>query len=217
MIAASSILKHPARTLRPRDRTGGGSMAWSPAASRRRGFTLLEMIVVVLVLAILGTLIVPRLTGNQRREFRLAVDKTGDLLTMFGQRQNLGQKIVGISHNLDDNSIALIEIDSDSSGFSGWRYDAYVKPLRLPAFMSEADVEFYVDGDPYDASDWPLSSEPGQQRPSIEIRLRGPDESATLILSPHGVSPLILDDSNSSGMTRQAIDLDGEGRGREDW
>jgi hypothetical protein len=136
---------------------------------------------------------------------------------MFGQRQNLGQKIVGISHNLDDNSIALIEIDSDSSGFSGWRYDAYVKPLRLPEFMSEADVEFYVDGDPYDASDWPLSSEPGQQRPSIEIRLRGPDESATLILSPHGVSPLILDDSNSSGMTRQAIDLDGEGRGREDW
>jgi prepilin-type N-terminal cleavage/methylation domain-containing protein len=30
----------------------------------RRAFTLLEMIVVIVVLAILATLIVPRLTGN---------------------------------------------------------------------------------------------------------------------------------------------------------
>lgn len=174
------------------------------------------MIVVILVLSILGTLIVPRLTGNQLREFRLTVDRTGDLLTMYGQRQNLGQKIVGITHNRADHSLALIEIDAES-GYSDWRYDSYVKPVRLPAFMTEHDIEFLVDGDPYDPSEWPLSSEPGQQRPSIEIRLRGPEEIATLVLSPHGVSPMIMNGVHSSGNVRQAVDLDGEGRGREDW
>ena len=183
-----------------------------------RGFTLLEMIVVIVVLAILATLIGPRMTGNQRREFRVAVDKVGDLLTMYGQRQNLGQKIVGIQQRREDNSIMLIEIDAaDTSGFSNWRIDPYVKPVRLPVFMTDSDVEFYVDGDPYDCADWPLSSEPGQERPTIEIQMRGPDDFASLVLQPHGVAPIVINGENSSGISRVPVDLDAEGRSREDW
>lgn len=176
------------------------------------------MIVVIVVLAILATLIVPRMTGNQRREFRAAVDKVGDLLTMYGQRQNLGQKIVGLQQDRGGNAIALIEIDSaDATGQGQWRLDPYVKPVRLPSFMTDADIEFYVDGDPYDCSDWPLASEPGQERPTIEIRLRGPDDFATLVLQPHGVAPIVVNGENSSGISRVAVDLDAEGRSREDW
>ena len=177
------------------------------------------MIVVITVLAILATLIVPRLSGNQKREFRATVDKVGDLLTMYGHRQNLGQKIVGIQQLRDTNSLALIEIDSSdpSAGSGNWRIDAYVKPVRMPSFMTESDVEFFVDGDPYDAADWPLSSEPGQERPTIEIHLRSPEGNAALILQPHGVSPVIINGENSSGINRIPVDLDNEGRSREDW
>lgn len=198
------------RTVRP-----------SPGRDARatvRAFTLLEMIVVIIVLAILATLIIPRLTGNQKREFRATVDKVGDLLTMYGQRQNLGQKIVGLQQRRDDNTIMLIEIDSaDAAGFSNWRIDPYVKPVRLPVFMTDADIEFYVDGDPYDIADWPLSSEPGQERPTIEIRMRGPEDFATLVLQPHGVAPIVINGENSSGINREPVDLDAEGRSREDW
>jgi hypothetical protein len=84
--------------------------------------------------------------------------------------------------------------------------------------MLDSDVEFFVDGDPCDPSQWPLSSEPGQQRPSIEIHMRGPDGSAaTLILSSYAVAPMIIDGVHSSGAIRTEIDLDGSGRGREDW
>jgi prepilin-type N-terminal cleavage/methylation domain-containing protein len=185
----------------------------------QRSFTLLEMIVVIIVLSILVMLIVPRLTGNPAREFRLAVDRVGDLLTMYGQRQDLGQKIVAISHNRDQNTIALLEIDSSDSvsGASNWRLDPYVKPVHLPSFMTDTDIEFFVDGDPYDASDWPLASEPGQERPTIEIHLRGADETAALILQPQGVSPIIINGENSSGINRAPVDLDAEGRSREDW
>jgi prepilin-type N-terminal cleavage/methylation domain-containing protein len=186
----------------------------------RSGFTLLEVVVVVAVLAILATLLMPNLVGNEKREFRAAVDKVGDLLTMYGQRQNLGQKIVGITHNRDDNSIALLEIDtSDPTVQSGeWRLDHFVQPVRLPKFMFDTDIEFFLDGDLYDPSQWPLSSEPGQQRPTIEIHMRGPDDAAaTLILSPHGVAPMIIDGVHSTGVSRIEVDLDAEGRGREDW
>jgi hypothetical protein len=83
--------------------------------------------------------------------------------------------------------------------------------------MTDTDIEFYVDGDPYDCADWPLASEPGQERPTIEIHLRGPGEIATLLLQPHGVAPIIINGPNSSGIGRTPVDLDAEGRSREDW
>jgi prepilin-type N-terminal cleavage/methylation domain-containing protein len=190
------------------------------AARRATGFTLLEVIVVIAILAILATMLMPNLVGNDKREFRAAVDKVGDLLTMYGQRQNLGQKIVGISHDRYDNSITLLEIDTnDPTMQSGdWRLDHFVQPVKLPKFMYDTDIEFFVDGDLYDPSQWPLSSEPGQQRPTIEIHMRGPDDAAAaLILSPHGVAPMIIDGVHSSGVSRMEVDLDAEGRGREDW
>jgi hypothetical protein len=138
---------------------------------------------------------------------------------MYGQRRDLGQKVVGIVHYRDDNSIAILEIDTKdpAAQAADWRRDPYVKPVRLPAFMTDLDVEFVVDGSLYDASDWPLSTEPGQERPTIEIHLRGADDFASLTLAPHGVSPVIVNGTNSSGIVREAYDLDGAGRSREDW
>jgi prepilin-type N-terminal cleavage/methylation domain-containing protein len=184
-----------------------------------RAFTLLEITVALIVVAILAGLIVPRLAGNQTRQFRATVDKIADLLTMYGQRQNLSQKIVGIAHDRDENSIALMEIDVSNPDLGGqWRLDPFVRPVRLPLFMTDTDIEFYIDGDPCDPSEWPLSSEPGQQRPSVEIHMRGPDGAgATLILSSYSVSPTIIDGIHSSGTSRTEVDLDAAGRGREDW
>ncbi len=174
---------------------------------------------VVVIVGILASMIVPQLTGNQKRQFRATVDKVADLLTMYGQRQSLSQKIVGIAHNRGDNSISLMEIDVSNPELGGdWRLDPFVRPVRLPFFILDTDIEFFVDGDPYDPSQWPLSSEPGQQRPTIEIHMRGPDnQAATLILSAYGVSPMVLDGIHSSGVSLQEVDLDGSGRGREDW
>jgi prepilin-type N-terminal cleavage/methylation domain-containing protein len=193
------------------------SCASQTAQRGARGFTLLEIIVVTIVLAIIATLIVPRMTGNQQREFRATVDKVGDLLTMYGQRQNLGQKIVGIQHDARENALRLIELQDDGYGFASWRADPYVRAVQLPWFMSASDIDFYVDGEPYDCASWPLTSEPGQQRPMIEIYLRNEGEIASISLSPHGVSPIILNGANSSGISRRPIDLDAEGRAREQW
>jgi prepilin-type N-terminal cleavage/methylation domain-containing protein len=185
----------------------------------RRAFTLLEVIVVIAVLAVLATMIVPQLKGNDRREFRHAVDQVADLLTMYAQRQSLGEKVVGIGHDRSQNWLTLMVIDTDNiSGVTGaWRMDRYVDPVKFPNFMTANDVAIVADGDHYDASQWPLSSEIGKDRPVIEISLRGAGESAVVTLQPYGVSPVVAASFGGTGVIRTRMNLDTGGHSREDW
>lgn len=192
----------------------------SSGSRLRFAFTLLEIIVVVIVLAILASLTVPRLAGNDRRQFRATVEQVADLLTMYAQREQLGQKAVGILHDAQRNALELLVLDTES-GMSGqsanWYVDHYVQPVQFPAFMSAADVEIIADGDRIDATEYPLASENGQERPWIEIHLRGAGEVANVALPPYGVSPMVNSTSMNSGTLREKYDLDAAGRSREDW
>ncbi|MCI0364568.1 MAG: prepilin-type N-terminal cleavage/methylation domain-containing protein [Phycisphaerales bacterium] len=187
----------------------------------RRGFTLVEVTVVVVILVIMASLIVPRFTGADKRTFKLAVDQVGDLLTMYAQRENLGQKIVGIYHDRGENSLKLMMIDSEAGGldeYADWREDRFVRPVKLPSFMNESDVTIVADEQRYDAAgETPLTSMIGQQRPTIEITLRGAGESATLVLYPHSVAPVIFGTVENLGTIRSGVDLDTTGHSREDW
>src|SRR5262245_19676260 len=127
----------------------------------RRSFTMIEMIVVLLIIAIMATMAVPNLGNTQRREFRLAVDQVADLLTMYAQRESLGEKIVGIQHDTQLGTLQLVVLDYDNTNpgaAANWRRDVYVKPVKLPVFMRPEDLEIYADGDFIDTSTWPLST-----------------------------------------------------------
>lgn len=187
----------------------------------RSAFTLMEMIVVVVVIAIMASLIMPRLLHNDKRAFKLAVEQTADLLTMYAQRENLGQKPVGLLHDQSRNWLILMSLDAASvhSGDWGeWREDPFVKPVKLPHFMYDTDVEVYADGDRVqDIGDIPLSNEVGKQRPMIAIVMRGAGESATLTLYPYGVAPEVSAGHSVAYTARAQVDLDSTGRSREDW
>lgn len=185
-----------------------------------RCFTLVEMIVVMVILGLLMTMVVPQLTGNPRRQFMLTVDQVGDLLTMYAQRETLGQKVVGITHDGFDNSLVLMTLDSPDladTTHGEWRRDLYVKPVRFPKFMNVSDVEIQADGERIDTSQIPLSNEPGKDRPTIQIALRSDKESAVLVLHPYSIAPEIITTTLNTSTGRDRIDLDAVGRSREDW
>ena len=191
----------------------------TPAYSSR-GFTLLEMIVVVLIIALLAAMTVPRLTSNQPREFNLAVEKVADLLTMYAQRENLSSKVVGISHDYERNALQLQIIDTDNNApdqGAHWRADFFTPAVKLPAFMQPSDIEIFADGERYDASEWPLANELGETRPRIDIVMRGPDHSATITLTPYSVAPVVVNGGMVTGTARTQLDLDNSGMNREDW
>jgi prepilin-type N-terminal cleavage/methylation domain-containing protein len=187
--------------------------------SNRRGFTLIEVMVTVVIIALMAAMIVPRFAGNDVRSFKLAVEQVSDLLMMYAQHESLGQKIVGLHQNAGDNSLELLLLDSqDLTGRTGdWTTDPFVKPVKLPTFMLETDVEIYADNERVDLTEAPLSNELGKDRPTIMIVLRGANENAAITLYPYAVSPEVVSSYSNTSTGRMPIDLDTTGHGREDW
>jgi prepilin-type N-terminal cleavage/methylation domain-containing protein len=186
----------------------------------RHGFTLIEVTVVVVILAILASMMVPHFSGTEHRQFQLAVDQTEDMLTMYSQRESLGQKVVGLHYDPVRNELSLMEIDTDYSqpgAVSDWRMDQNVKPVQYPAFMRPEDIQITADGQWVDTSSWPLSTTVGQDRPTIEITLSAGADSERLLLMPYAVAPLRMNDLGDSAGVRERIDLDNTGRSRENW
>lgn len=181
---------------------------------------MIEMIVVVIILAMLASMIMPRLGNTDRREFKLAVEQVNDMLTMYAQRECLGEKIVGLQQNIPDNSLELVLLDFDNARPeipATWRRDFYVKPVKFPPFMRPEDIEVYADGESADIATWPLSNDFGQDRPLIEIVMRGPVENARLLLTPYAAAPVNLEALGDAAGPREKIDLDAAGMSREDW
>jgi prepilin-type N-terminal cleavage/methylation domain-containing protein len=185
-----------------------------------RGFTLIEVLVVVALIAIMAAVIVPRFSGNEQRQFQLAVDQVADLLTMYAQRESSGSTSVGLEQDYGRNELLLVVLDIDPTrrgAPSAWMRDHNTRPVRLPKFMRPEDVVVFADGEAVDISQWPLTNNVGQDRPSIEIAMYGPRTSANLKLPPYAVAPIRTDDLRDSAGVRERVDLDASGRSREDW
>jgi general secretion pathway protein G len=178
---------------------------------------LLEVTIVVVIIALLATLIVPRFSGTARREFRLLEEKVVDMLTMFAQREQLGRRPIGLQYDLDRRELMLVVLERGdrSSRENEWLIDQYVKPVRFPRTVSLASV--LADGDPVDVVDRPLVVVPGQERPTVTLALQGEQEISTITLSAHAIVPRVTRAGDWSPDSVEPIDLDAAGRHREDW
>ncbi len=184
----------------------------------RFGFTLIELIVVIMVMAIMATLILPRLFGNDRRQFQNVADQVSDLLMMYAQRESLGTKPVGLWENTERRQLELmtLEVFDDSVEVqSGWVSDRTVRPVSLPNDVSILDVQ--ADGESVDLSEWPMQSPPGQLRPSLAIILEGPSGIITIAMASHSLVALQIHSEQYAEWMGGPVDLDAAGRDREDW
>ncbi len=191
---------------------------WSLSPFSRRGFTLLELLVVMVILALLFSMIVPRFAGTERRALQLASDQVADLLTMYAQRATLGQKPVAVAYDPDRRSIMLLVIDIDDDRPdqpADWQVDRLVTPVKLPSTVDLLDAR--ADGEPVDLALWPIANRPGKDRPTIEITLVGRDgETTAVVLAPHAVAPRQIDPDGVGPAVRIPTDLDAAGRHRDD-
>jgi prepilin-type N-terminal cleavage/methylation domain-containing protein len=204
-------------------------MLRTPPASIARAFTLLELMIVILVLALLAALALPRLSGTESRRFDLTADRLSDLLMVFAQRDSMGGRPVALIHSADRNQIELLTLDIDPFQpdllaewrpdrlvpFAEWRLDRLVPSVPLPTGIRVVDCR--VDGDLLVEQGWSIISEPGQERPVIEMTLASGDRMATLVLSPAAVAASRYDANSPAPYERASVDLDAAGRNREDW
>jgi prepilin-type N-terminal cleavage/methylation domain-containing protein len=190
---------------------------------RHHGFTILELTVVLLVIAMMAVMIVPRLTTTRKRTFENTVEQIADLMLMYAQRESLGQRPVGLRLERDRNGdsrllLETLDIDPNNASDQTWRRDRFVNPVVLPSVIDVDSLLIRADDEFVDIEDRPLMNTPGETRPHIEISLRTVDSahSAILSLAPHALAPVRLS-GDGRGERPTAIDLDQGGFGREDW
>ncbi|MDP7008999.1 MAG: type II secretion system protein [Phycisphaerales bacterium] len=182
-----------------------------------RGFTLLEMIVVVVVLGIIASMAIPRLSGTRDRVFELKVDQAADLMVMFAHRLSTSSKATGLQYDAPNRKLYLLTLETDQDTHeSFWIDDPLSPPVVFPNWMEEESLAIFTDGEYADTSQWPLTTMPGENRPIIELSIEWDDRFATIMLAPHAMAPsLWLDEDGEEPLT--PIDLDAAGQSREEW
>ncbi len=137
---------------------------------------------------------------------------------MYAQRASLDHRPVGVWYDADRRTIMLMIVDIDEQrpdAPADWRLDRLVAPVRLPATVEL--LEARADGEPVDLALGPISNRPGQQRPTIEITLGAFEHETTVMISAYAIAPRRIDRDDDVPALRIPIDLDAEGRTREEW
>jgi len=184
----------------------------------RRGFTLIELIVVAALLAVVAALVVPRLTGMSRREADMAAERLSEVLAMFAFRDATGAQQSAIWLNPESDCVELWNLESDPERPAEppqWVADRFVQAFRLPPGVELTEVS--SDGQRMVGDEWRILSAPGGSRPRIEMRLAAEGRDIVLLLEPSATSPVRYDDGSLREGGRVAIDLDETGRDREPW
>ena len=186
----------------------------SERALARRGFSLMEAMVVVMILAIMATVVVPRLSAMVQRPARQSAILVGDFLTSVAQRDALTSQPLAIEFNGELNTLSLL-VPADEPG--QWRRDLVIHPIQLgDAFLVEASA----DGAMLDESQFRVEFRVGGARPLIEMAISDDRDSRNegpfhVRLSPD--APRAVVEGVSVQSTADREDLDAAGKGEQPW
>ena len=136
---------------------------------RARGFTLIEIMVVVVILAILGTLVAPQILG---RIDEARVTKAKNDLRLYESALDLYRMDNFRYPTTDQGLDALIKKPNDAN-LKNWRPDGYVKQLvKDPWGHDYVYVAPGTSGQPYDLMTLGADGQVGGQGTDADISLR---------------------------------------------
>ena len=158
-----------ARNSRPGRCRAGAAAGAVRAPARLRGFTLIEIMVVVVILAILGTLVAPQILG---RIDEARVTKARNDLRLYESALDLYRMDNYRYPTTDQGLDALVRKPADTS-IKNWRPDGYVKQLvKDPWNHDYVYVSPGTGGAPYDMCTLGADGQPGGEGIDADICLR---------------------------------------------
>ncbi len=189
----------------------------------QRAFTLIEIIIAVIVLAILSATIVPRIQRAVGAEHEVAVERVQDLLAMYAFRDATSSQQIALWQDPETGWLLLRVADRDPNATSEdgdaskfeWIDDPSTQPVALPRGMELVDL--MVDGSDVLGTDWLIPTVPGGGRPSIEMHLVSGSVDTLLRLDSNSVVPIRLDANSPPITVRESEDLDAYGTRGEKW
>jgi general secretion pathway protein G len=127
----------------------------------KRGFTLIELVVVILILAILAALIVPRIVG--RTDDAKRAKAASDISTLRGQVQMYKTDVGDFPETLMDLRTR------PSEGADGWRGPYLDKELPTDPWGNEYDYQVSSDGENFTIISYAKDGAPGGEGDNEDI------------------------------------------------
>ena len=183
----------------------------------RRGFTLVEVIIVVMILSVLSGLIIPRMVGIASSKERLVVSTAADLLSAFAYRDSISSGSAAIEYDGSNRNLFLLGARGGNSEDEPltWQRDPLAPVVRIPEYI---DVRALSDGELLPETSWSITAREDGTRPEIRLQITGNKIEATVSLPTWAQSPYVVEsDALTVPKIPDAIDLDAIGQGRDTW
>ncbi|MCA9309954.1 MAG: prepilin-type N-terminal cleavage/methylation domain-containing protein [Phycisphaerales bacterium] len=133
----------------------------------RRGFTLLELIVVIIMMAVVAGLVVPRLGGSERRRQDVTVQRVADLLSIAAYRDAIGGRHVGVRF---DDETATLTLMVRELGERDWRPDPVTPAVDLGT-LEIAELGVGTGTVRGSREPWWITFPQGEARPDVAMKL----------------------------------------------
>ena len=136
---------------------------------RARGFTLIEIMVVVVILAILGTLVAPQILG---RIDEARVTKARNDLRLYESALDL-YRMDNFHYPTSEQGLEALVKKPNDPNLKNWRADGYVKQLvKDPWGHDYVYVAPGTGGTPYDLLSLGADGQPGGQGLDADLSVR---------------------------------------------
>ncbi len=189
----------------------------------RRGFTLLEILIASLLVALLASLTITRVLGTSTRVFDHTVEGVSDLLIVFAQRNQFSRNPIALRWDAggEQGILRIVSLDRNEDlddVLPVWKIEPNLPYVVFPETQVARLVSVTADGEVADIAEYPLPIGANMPRPSIEIRLEDPNgQIHTVSLAAHELAPTIAEGGSAGMSTRLPVDLNETGQRWEEW
>lgn len=183
-----------------------------PAPPRSRGFSIVEIIVVLVILSVLAAAVVPRLAAMSGRQARADAEAVAELLSIAARRDELTSQRVALDFDAERGSLRLLTRRADAAD---WRPDPLAPDAQLRGSFLESVESEGVDLDP---DRWRIEFQQSGRRPPVTLVVTDDRKrDSWRVTLPVGASRAALAPAASRLAPDGSIDLDAVGRSEEPW
>lgn len=188
---------------------------------RRRAFTLIELICVILILSVIGGLIVPRISSTDARANEFRARSIAGLFSAVARKDALASEPMRLEYNREERTLELLVLRKRE----GERRARWVRDSLLPdADVSQLEPRtLYLDGIAQRPDEWTIEFPQNELRPAITLELQPTDETQRTrlwiveLLPYETKATLRTAGSETDPLRNRLVDLDAVGRGDSPW
>ncbi len=182
-------------------------------------FTLLELITVIVILAVVSGLLLPRLVNWDERRAEAGVQRVADVLSAAARRHLFSTQRLALGFDRESGNlrVLILRLSTPASfdpGDAAWVDD----PLTLSADLEGLDlVEASADSKALDARRFRIDLPPAEPRPAIALTLATPGGQGLWTVHLPAAAERATVTAGGAAAIEERIDLDRAGLKDEAW